>query len=530
MCGVIGVVGVENAARYAYIGLKNYLQHRGQESAGIRVYDGRGYGSKIGLGLVHAVMREDEAQHLRGNCSVGHVRYSTSGGLENAQPVINGHLAVAHNGNHVNYHKALRVLRKDRGINWIGKEKSDTQVLTELIATSSKDSIEDAIIESLSIAGPTYSLVIQYKDNLYVARDPRENRPLYIGNFKEGYAVASEERCLRMMGASEIEGVAGGKLIVLGSDSRKEIDFAQASPKRCAFEELYFAHPGERGEPDPQLFGKYIREMRVNAGMRLAREHPSKADLIIPILNSGYYAGIGYSIGSGVPLSVAALERVPGYIKRTFIEPTTTQRIIGVYMKFKGNKEAVVGQRVGLVEDTIVRLTTSSGLVQILRRAGAQAIDFRVAAPPIRWPCFYGVDFPERKELMAARLTVKEIEQYLRLRHFGLFDDRSHLIQLVRGKVLTLEDYQKIVHKSIKKNMNYLVQAGYEVNVDNLDLDSFTLGYLSFEGMLESMGMDPSEYCLACFSHGENDNKIPLQDRYWDIDIKQKWFRQALKV
>ena len=512
MCGIIAVSGVENASYLIYEGLK-HLQHRGQESAGILVYDGQKFKKTIKDGMVQEAISPKDLKSLNGTTGLGHVRYSTSGRKkENGfydteyprQPIVDKDVAVVHNGTVINYNDLADTLRK-RGISITSGADSDTQLLTRIIGSSDKASIEDRIKEMLDIVEPTYSMIIQHDDTLYICRDKTGNRPLYFGNIHEGHITASEERVLKQLGATNIREVNPGELIrVSGNQSYSEQISAQ-NLQRCMIELIYLASAGNPEENPPYLFNKDLRKVRKGSGMTLAKEQPADADLVIGILGSGYYASLGYSEQSNIPYSKTALIRDPKFQKRIFIEPNEKDRIVGVYLKFLADSNEIVGKRVVAVDDTIVRLTTSSGLVQKLRLAGVSELHMRIASPPISWPCFYGIDFPKKDELIAARLSILEINQYLALRFFGMEDRREELIGIVKGNQLSNEDIQDIINRSTERD-NYLKREFLQktnhtvIDADNIDLKRFSLGYLSLEGLIESFDIDPSEYCLACFT------------------------------
>jgi len=512
MCGIIAVSGIENASSLIYEGLK-LLQHRGQESAGILVYDGIQFRKSINDGMVNEAIHLRELGQLRGTTGIGHVRYSTAGlkkedlslGIDHPrQPIIEGDISVIHNGNIVNYNQLVSVLG-DRGIHIEKNIYSDTQLMAKIIASSSKKNIEEAIMETINLIKPTYSLIVQHKDNLYICRDRTGNRPLYIGRIAEGYGVASEERALRLIGAKAIEEVMPGEFIKLYKKEKESKQIYTPRLKRCVLESIYLATAGKLKEKSPVLFEQNLRDIRKRSGRILAREHPSIADLAIGILGSGYWASVGYSQESGIPFSKTALKRDPKYKKRTFIEPSEAERIVGVYLKFIPNGKEIAGKKLVTVDDTIVRLTTSSGLVQKLRLAGASELHMRVASPPILWPCFYGIDFPQKEELIASRLDVEEIEQYIALRFFGMDDKREELIEIVKGNKLSQGDIKEIIGRSDERN-NYLkrekLQKTDHVVIGPEDFSPLrvSLGYLSLDGLIEAFEINPEEYCLACFT------------------------------
>lgn len=507
MCDVVGVIGVKDASRHAYVGLISG-QNRGQESAGILSYDGQKSHMARGHGLVREAIKDSELERLTGDIALGQTRYSTAGGpYHAAQPIIENHerfgeFSIVHNGNMVNYEQLERRVREAGAYDY-KENPSDSQLFARLLSLSDGATFEEALRKTLDKVKPTYSLIVQKGEEVYVTRDKHGNRPLSIGKLDGGYAVASEEYDLKMMGCIDIEEVKEGEMIKLYKRQKTSNQIYVPEPQRCINELIYLA----KGTDGAEIFGKRVQDIRQESGRRLAVEHPAVADLVIGILGSGYHASIGYSEQSGIPHSLTALIRNPNYHKRTFIEPNHAERVRGVYLKFTEDKKEINGKRIVVIDDSIVRLTTSSGLVGKLRLAGATGLDFRVASPPIKNPCFYGIDFPDKAELVAASLSVPEIEQHLRLRFFGVDYGREELNEIVRGNVLSQDDVEEIVGVSMRQDRNFLRRASKKkkadhaiVNPFDLDQGRFTLGYLSEQGLVESFGIDPSKYCLACFN------------------------------
>jgi len=512
MCGIIGVTGVGNASNLIYEGLK-LLQHRGQESVGILTYDGHDYKKILKDGLVHEAISPTELNSLNGSTGLGHVRYSTSGRKKDngfcdvehpKQPILGIDFALVHNGTIVNYGYMVNVLERRR-IGISPGEDSDTQLVAKIIGSSEEADIEKRIKKSLETIKPTYSMLIQHENALFLCRDRTGNRPLYIGNIGGGYIAASEGSVLNSLGATNISEVGEGQLIRIENNDAYTEQIFTPDLKKCVIELIYLSSAGKSEHERPELFGRDIRTIRIKSGIKLASEQPANADLVVGVMDSGNWASIGYSQKSGIPRSRTGLKRHPHYKKRTFIEPSEEERIEGVYLKFIAESNELSGKRLVAVDDTIIRLTTSSGLVQKLRLAGASELHMRIASPPVIWPCFYGVDFPLRNELIAAMLSVPEIQQYLTLRFFGMDDNRDKLIEIVRGNQLSKTDMGDIVQRSTEDN-NYVKRAFLQrnkhivIDPDDINPKRFSLAYLSLEGLVDAFDIDSSEYCLACFT------------------------------
>jgi amidophosphoribosyltransferase len=411
MCGVFGVYGHPEAANITYLGL-HALQHRGQESAGIVTSDGKQLSLHRGMGHVGDVFSSEQISRLKGDKAIGHVRYSTAGGslLKNAQPLAvdyaRGSIAIGHNGNLTNA-ESLRERLEERGS--IFQSASDTEVIVHLIAMSTQRQFEDRIADALSQVQGAYSLLCLSENKLVAVRDPHAIRPLVIGQFEGtsgAYVVASESTSFDLIGAKLLREVQPGEMIVLdstGLHSRRP--FADVPSRRCIFEYVYFARP------DANLDGISVYEARRNLGRALAREAPVEADLVIPVPDSGVPATIGYAEASEIPFEMGLVRS--HYIGRTFIEPQQSIRHFGVRLKLNPVSHLLKGKRVIVVDDSIVRGTTSRKIVKMLRDAGAKEVHMRISSPPTEWPCYYGIDTPTRSELIAASHSVEEINQYI---------------------------------------------------------------------------------------------------------------------
>ncbi len=438
-CGVLAAVGVAHAAEIVALGL-HALQHRGQEATGVVSCDDNGnFHSHKGIGLVSDVHREAALAQLPGHLAIGHNRYSTAGGLtlENTQPLRvvyrGGSLALAHNGNLTNA-RALRAGLEESGS--IFQTTLDTEVFLHLIALATNDSVEDALIEAARQVEGAYSLVVLTQESVIALRDPHGFRPLCIGRLGDGYVVASETCALDLVGADLLREVEPGEMVIIdphGMRSRRAVPVAQPM-QHCIFEHIYFSRP------DSQVFGETVDRVRRRLGRKLAEEHPADADVVIAVPDSSNSIALGFSENSGISFELGLIRN--HYVGRTFIQPMQAGRDFGVRVKFNPVREVLDGKRVVVVDDSIVRGTTSRKLVNLLRRAGAVEVHFRVGSPPVTHPCFYGIDTPSRRELIGAQKNVEEIRAYL--------------------------------------------------GVDSL-------GYLSLEGML-ACEKEPQRYCRACFT------------------------------
>ncbi|MEN9799888.1 MAG: hypothetical protein RL653_3585 [Pseudomonadota bacterium] len=438
MCGIFGIHGHKEAANLAYLGL-HALQHRGQESAGIAAADDGRLHSHRQLGLVADAFSAEVLGQLPGESAIGHVRYATAGGrgLANAQPFCieyaGGPLAVAHNGNLVNAQQLRDELAAQGAV---FQSDSDTEVLLHLVAQADGPTLEQRLAHALRRVQGAYSLVFLAADRLVAVRDPHGLRPLVLGKLRDAWVFASETAALDLIEASYDREVAPGEMVTIGPDGalRSAFPLPPAPPAKCVFEHIYFARP------DATLFGKSAYAVRKRLGAQLASEHPADADVVIAVPDSGVPAAMGYAEGAGLPYEVGLIRS--HYVGRTFIEPQQAIRHFGVKLKLAAVREVLRGKRVVVVDDSIVRGTTSRKIVKMLKDAGAVSVHLRISSPPTRWPCFYGIDTPSRQELIAATHDVDEIARY--------------------------------------------------VTADSL-------GYLSLEGVLKAVG-DGDGFCTACFS------------------------------
>ncbi len=444
-CGIVGVCNPgADVARQTYFGLY-LLQHRGQESAGIAVADGSAIQANKGMGLVNQVFNEAALAELRGDLAIGHVRYSTTGTsiLANAQPLVGqfagGQFAVGHNGNLVNA-RALRDELRRHGHTFAGT--TDTEVIAALITESGKRDIESAIAWSMHRLQGAYSLVVLTPDKLLGVRDPYGVRPLCIGRLDTGHYVLASETCaLSVFPATFEREVEPGEIVVIDREGLREQQGSPLARKACCvFEFIYFARP------DSYIYGHSLYMARKRMGHVLAREQPAPADIVIPVPDSGTPHAVGYAEAMRLPYTEGLIKN--RYILRTFIQPQQAQRDMGVRMKFSPLREAVAGRRAVLVEDSIVRGTTCSHLVRLVRQGGAKEVHVRVASPPIRYPCFYGIDMDSQEQFIAWRRKVPQI-------------------------------------------------------AERIGADS--LAYLSIDGLIEAVGLPRSNFCLACFN-----NRYPI--------------------
>ncbi|QNF94487.1 amidophosphoribosyltransferase [Janibacter sp. YB324] len=465
-CGVFGVWAPgEDVAKLTYYGLYA-LQHRGQESAGIATSNGQQILVYKDMGLVSQVFDERSLSTLRGHIAVGHCRYSTTGGStwENAQPTLGGHdagtVALAHNGNLINSAELLEMV-EDRAATpevdgtWRGVSKgelrrgntTDTALVTALLADEQDQSLESAAMELLPKLQGAFCFVFMNEDTLYAARDPQGLRPLVIGRLERGWVVASETAALDIVGASFVREVEPGELVTIDEDGLRTQRFAPARRKGCVFEYVYLARP------DTTIHGRTVHEARVEMGRALAREHPVEADLVIATPESGTPAAIGYAQESGIPFGQGLVKNA--YVGRTFIQPSQTIRLLGIRLKLNPLHHVIKGKRLVIVDDSIVRGNTQRAVVRMLREAGAAEVHVRISSPPIKWPCFFGIDFATRAELIATGLGVDEI-------------------------------------------------------CTSLGADS--LGYISEDGMIAATDQPRDELCTACFS-GTYPMELPSEDR-----------------
>jgi amidophosphoribosyltransferase len=449
-CGVFGVWASyapdadTEVAKLTYFGLYA-LQHRGQESAGIAVSNGSQILVYKDMGLVAQVFDEGHLGALRGHLAIGHTRYSTTGSSvwENAQPTFRstaaGSIALGHNGNLTNTRELLELVEKlaaesgqlpydgaaptkDETRRWrqsLGGDETrsgnggrplprpvihastDTEIVTALLASYPDLSLQQAAMQVLPQLRGAFSLVFMDEETLYAARDPHGIRPLVLGRLDRGWVVASETAALDIVGASVVREVEAGELIAIDEHGLRTQRFAEATPKGCLFEYVYLARP------DTRIAGRSVHATRVEVGRKLADEAPADADLVIPVPESGTPAAVGYSQGSGIPYGLGLVKN--SYVGRTFIQPSQTIRQLGIRLKLNPLREVIAGKRLVVVDDTIVRGNTQRALVRMLREAGAAEVHVRISAPPVKWPCFYGIDFASAGELIANGLTVEEV-------------------------------------------------------------------------------------------------------------------------
>jgi len=447
-CGVFGVWAPgEEVAKLTFYGLYA-LQHRGQESAGIATSDGERIFVYKDMGLVSQVFTESDLATLTGNLAIGHCRYSTTGSStwNNAQPTLratnHGTLALAHNGNLTNTGDLAEKLAKittnsDDGLN----ATTDTEIMTALIAAQEGKNFESSALEVLPQLKGAFSLVFMDEHTLYAARDHHGVRPLVIGKLEHGWVVASESAALDIVGASFVREVEPGEFIAIDQKGLRSHHWATPEPKGCIFEYVYLARP------DTSISGRNVHATRVAVGEQLAKEHPATADLVIPVPESGTPAAIGYAKASGIPYGMGLVKN--SYVGRTFIQPSQTIRQLGIRLKLNPLREIIEGKRIVVVDDSIVRGNTQRALVRMLREAGALEIHVRISSPPVKWPCYYGIDFASRAELIAAGLETEEIRR-------------------------------------------------------SIGADS--LGYVSMEGLIAATTIAEDKLCTACFS-----GKYPIQ-------------------
>jgi amidophosphoribosyltransferase len=437
-CGVFGIYGHAEAAKLAYLGLYA-LQHRGQESAGIATADGVRVRAVRDMGYVNDIFDGETLATLPGYIAIGHTRYSTAGEskLSNAQPIVidcvHGQVGVCHNGNIVNANEIRDQLVKQGSI---FQTNSDTEVLVHLYARSQAGAFDDALVESIGSLSGAFSFAVIVKDHLVAARDPHGFRPLALGRLGDAWVVCSETCALDLINATYVRDVEPGEVLVIGPEGlRSRRAFPPAQLSHCVFEHVYFARP------DSEVFGQSVNVVRTDLGRLLAKETEVPADVVVPIPDSGVCAAVGYAEESGVPMRFGLIRN--HYVGRTFIEPAQSIRHFGVKVKLNPVKSILAGQRVVLVDDSLVRGTTSRKIVKMVRAAGAREVHLRISCPPTVSPCFYGVDTPRRSELIAATHTLEEIRKY--------------------------------------------------VGADSL-------GYLSLEGLLTAVGQSRPNYCTSCYT------------------------------
>ncbi|HAM58857.1 MAG: amidophosphoribosyltransferase [Candidatus Rokubacteria bacterium GWC2_70_24] len=437
-CGLFGIWNHPEASNVTYLGLYA-LQHRGQESAGIAATDGDHFHVEKAMGWVADVFTRERLKRLPGSRALGHVRYSTAGSsnLRNAQPIsaktVHGPVAIGHNGNLVNAQDLRRQLQEAGAV---FQSSSDTEVILHLLARAEGPGLVEQLAHALSQVRGAYSLLLLTRSSIVAVRDPSGFRPLSLGRLGEAWVVASETCALDLMEATFVRDIEPGEVLVIDESGLTSYHpFRPQERLSCVFEYVYFARP------DSMLWGRNVHVVRKALGHQLAREHPVQADLVIPVPDSGVGAALGYAEEAGLPYDIGLVRN--HYVGRTFIEPSHGIRHFGVKVKLNPNREVLGGRRVVVVDDSIVRGTTSRKIVKMIRAAGAREVHVRISSPPIQWPCYYGIDTPTRKELIGASHDVGEIQRYL---------------------------------------------------------GADSLGYLSLDGMLKATGNDPHHFCHACFT------------------------------
>jgi len=438
MCGIFGVYGHENAADLTYLGLYA-LQHRGEESAGMAVADKGQLSVMRGMGLAADVFSKGQLAQLQGESAIGHVRYSTSGSsiAKNAQPFLaelpDHPIAIAHNGNLVNMMELKTALEREGAL---FQSTMDSELFVHLIARSRAPKLLDRLVEALQQVRGAYSLVVLTPHELIAVRDPHGFRPLCLGRLGDGLVVGSETCAFDLIQTKYVRDIDPGEILVINRNGQQSIKpFPPAPPAMCIFEHIYFSRP------DSTVFGANVYLARKELGRQLAREWPAEADVVMPVPDSGNYAALGYAEESDITFEMGIIRN--HYIGRTFIQPAQAARDLGVKVKLNPTRELIRGKRIVIVEDSIVRGTTSRIRVKALREAGAKEIHMRVSCPPLISPCYYGIDFPTAAELVASANSVEEIRRM--------------------------------------------------IGVDSL-------GYLSLEGMLSAMPLAASSFCTACFT------------------------------
>ena len=449
MCGIFGIEEHEDAANIAYLGLYAQ-QHRGQESAGIVSWNGSQVSVQRGMGQVADIFRAKVLQRLPGARAIGHIRYSTSGAsvLGNAQPIVvktsMGPLATVHNGNLVNAVEIRNRLEREGSI---FQTTSDTEVILHLMARNPREDVVESLIAALGEVRGAYSLLLVTDNGLIAARDPYGFRPLIMGDLNGSCCFASESCAFDLLEADVIRELEPGEVVVARGDAVESFTVGSGQPSRCAFEQVYFARP------DSKVFDDAVSRARLQFGRQLAREAPVPADLVVAVPDSGMFAALGYARESGLPLEFGLIRN--HYVGRTFIEPKQSIRHFGVKIKLNAVEELIAGRRVILVDDSIVRGTTSPKIVKMIRDAGATEVHMRISCPPTAWPCHYGINMPTREELIASSHSVDEIREFIK---------------------------------------------------------ADSVAYLSLEGMLGALSGPPDSYCTACWT-GEYRVQISEEDQ-----------------
>ena len=409
MCGIFGIEGHDDAANLTYLGLYA-LQHRGQESSGIASWSGTTIETERGMGHVADIFGEEALARLPGRSAIGHTRYSTAGSsiMLNAQPIVvrtsMGAFALVHNGNLTNAGELRQTLEREGSI---FQTTSDTEVILHLMARNPRRNVVESLMVALEQVEGAFSLLLLSETGVVAARDRHGFRPLVLGELDGRACFASETCAFDLLGAKAVRELARGEVVEVrdGSLASHRLSGAPREARCCAFEHVYFARP------DSQVFGESVANVRLRLGAQLAREAPAAADLVVPVPDSGLYAALGYSRQSGLPFELGLTRN--HYVGRTFIEPKQSIRNFGVKVKLNPVREIIAGRRAVLIDDSIVRGTTSRKIVRMMRENGASEVHLRISSPPTAWPCYYGIDTPRRKELIAARQSLDEIRAFV---------------------------------------------------------------------------------------------------------------------
>jgi len=407
-CGIFGIYGHPEASNLTYLGLYA-LQHRGQEGAGICSSDGKILYTSKSRGLVADIFTAEKLKKLQGYSAIGHNRYSTTGSsqLKNVQPFYArysfGQIAVAHNGNLVNAGVIREELQKKGAI---FLSTSDTEVIIHLMALSKENSVIDRIVDSLNQVRGAYSILFLTEKELIGVRDPNGFRPLILGKLKDSFVLTSETCALDLIGAEYVRDIKPGEVVVIDNNGLRTFNpFKRSNHSQCIFEFIYFARP------DSNIFNRNVHTVRKEFGRILARESPCEADVVIPVPDSGIVAALGFSEVSGIPFEIGLIRN--HYVGRTFIEPQQSIRHFGVKIKLNAVKKIIEGKRVIIIDDSIVRGTTSQKIVKMIKDAGAHEVHLRISSPPTTYPCFYGIDTPTRRELIASSKSISEIREFI---------------------------------------------------------------------------------------------------------------------
>ena len=445
MCGIFGIEGNDDAANHVYLGLYA-LQHRGQESTGIVSWDGARMACERGMGHVAEIFPAEVLRRLSGRRAIGHTRYSTAGSsvLANAQPIVvrtsMGTIGIVHNGNLTN---GLTLRHRLEAEGSIFQTTSDTEVILHLMARNPREKVVESLMVALGEVEGAYSLLLVTEQGLIAARDPYGFRPLALARLGESIAFGSESCAFDLLSARFERELGLGEVVVAHEGRLESFQMPRTpTPRRCAFEHVYFARP------DSIVFGDSVAEVRRRLGAQLAREAPADADMVVPVPDSGLYAALGYSRESGLPFELGMTRN--HYVGRTFIEPKQSIRNFGVKVKLNPVRPLIEGRRIVLIDDSIVRGTTSRKIVRMMREAGAAEVHLRISSPPTAWPCYYGIDTPRRSELIAARKTLAEIGEFV---------------------------------------------------------EADSLAYLSLDGLLASVSGERGSYCTACWT---GDYQVPI--------------------